>query len=217
MRSIFNKLRAPRGVRLVHRGVRIVGLLAVTTAALGGIGGGTYAALASRPAAPATAAQAAARTAPGPKHLIRGFELRGAKSVPVFTLANGDHVKVLEARNARCLVRTRHGRLSGEACASSAGVHGGSAILVSDECGSSGENRMAITGLAPEGATSVRLKESDGASHLTSVVEGAFRFQGTNPGADDPYPIEVQWLHEGTATGSSALPVNGDEFCLPAE
>jgi hypothetical protein len=192
-------------------------VLAVTTAVLGGVGGGTYAAVASRGTAPATAAQAAARTVPGPKRLVRGYELRGAKAIPVFTLKNGEHVKVLKGRGVRCLLRTRHGRVSGEACASAAAVHGESAILVTDECGSSGENRMEITGLAPEDTTSVRLKESDGSSHVTSVVEGAFRFQGTNPGAVDPYPTEVQWLHNGTASGTSSLPVNGDEFCLPAE
>lgn len=216
MRSIFNRPTGNRRSRVLHRRLRTAALLAVTAATLGGLGD-AYTAFAGRGATTTTPAQAAARTTPGPKHLVRGYELRGATAVPVFTLENGEHVMVLKARGSRCLLRTRHGRPSGEACASTAGVHGESAIVVTDECGSSGENRMEITGLAAEGATSVRLKESDGNSRLTSVVEGAFRFQGTNPGAGDPYPTEVQWLHEGTASGTSGLPVNGDEFCLPAE
>lgn len=94
----------------------------------------------------------------------------------------------------------------------------GQGIAVTDECSISGKNRMEIVGIAPEQASSVKLVYSDASSKTTPVVEGAFAFNGTNPGQSEPYPTAVEWLgSEGTNDGAASLPVVEDEFCLPAE
>lgn len=141
-----------------------------------------------------------------------------ATAVPVFTLANGEQVRVARTASGRCLLGTRGIRRVAAVCASNEQTADGRAITVTDECGYAGESRMEITGLAPEGTSAVKLRYSDDASRETTVNEGAFRFEGTNPAEGDPYPTGVEWLNaNGLGEGTAPLPVNGDEFCLPAE
>jgi hypothetical protein len=49
------------------------------------------------------------------------------------------------------------------------------------------------------------------------VIDGAFAFDGTNPAQGAPYPIAVEWeaANAATSTATAALPVEGDNFCLP--
>jgi hypothetical protein len=116
---------------------------------------------------------------------------------------------------SKCLIRTIGAR-TGDMCASTSGIAEGHGISVGDECGSSGKNLMEITGLAPEGAMSARLRSSNGTSQRTPVIDGAFRFDGTNPAEGAPYPTGVEWMAaSGASMGSAALPVEGDNFCLP--
>jgi len=152
---------------------------------------------------------------PGPDRFARADGFNPADAKHVFTLADGMSVGILENSGAKCLIRTAGGR-SGDMCASRAAVAEGHGIAVADECGSSGRNVMEIIGLAPDGTASARLRSSDGTSQTTSVIEGAFRFDGTNPVQGAPYPIGVEWLAAGGASvGTAALPVEGDRFCLP--
>lgn len=162
--------------------------------------------------------QKLASVEPGPNRFARAEGLDAADATHVFSLANGEQVGVVSNANATCLVKTLSGRTVGEACAGAAGVSQGQAITVGDECGAAEANRMEIVGLAPAGAASVRLTSSDGSSSTTQVIRGAFRFEGTNPAPGEPYPTGVQWLaDDGAESGSAPLPVNGDNFCLPAE
>jgi hypothetical protein len=50
--------------------------------------------------------------------------------------------------------------------------HEGQAVAVADECGSSGENLMEITGLAPEGTAKVHLTMSAGAGERRGDANG---------------------------------------------
>jgi hypothetical protein len=145
----------------------------------------------------------------------RADGLTSSDATPVFTLSNGDSVGVVESAVAKCLIRSLNG-YSGETCATTAEIAEGKGISVGDECGSTGKNLMEITGLAPDGAVSVRLKISNGAVQTTAVVDGAFKFDGTNPAQGAPYPTGVEWIaSSGAAIGSAGLPVQGDDFCLP--
>jgi hypothetical protein len=127
-------------------------------------------------------------------------------------------VGVVSNPTATCLVKTLSGSPAGDVCAGAPGISQGQAITVGDECGAAEANRMEIVGLAPSGVASVRLTSSDGSSSTTQVIGGAFRFEGTNPAAGEPYPTGVQWMmSSGASAGSAPLPVNGDSFCLPAE
>jgi hypothetical protein len=136
----------------------------------------------------------------------------------VFSLANGDDVAISTGPAGSCLVRTLAGRDAGEACASGAGIAEGKGITVTDECGSASRHLMEITGLAPPGTATVLLRSTDGARQTTAVVDGAFRFEATNPTPGAPYPVDVEWLtNTGTSDGSASLPVEGGKFCLPAD
>jgi hypothetical protein len=178
---------------------------------------GAYAATSS----PATAGNASvapiASVAPGPNRLLRADGAGAAKATPLFSLRNGDSVALVVAGTTKCLVRTRNGQPDGQQCAQAADLGHMEGIAVTDECATTGHQLMEITGLAPEGASTVRLTFSDGSSRSTAVIDGAFRFDGTNPGPSDPYPTGVEWLEGTTSTGSAELPVAGDQFCLPAE
>jgi hypothetical protein len=159
----------------------------------------------------------AAGAGPRPGRLLRADGLGAVRATPLFTLANGDSVSLVSAGGARCLLRSRRGQPDGEACAAGAGTLAGQGITVTDECAAGSPQRMEITGLAPEGTVSVRLRWSDGGGQDTAVLDGAFRFEGTNPGPADPYPVGVEWLDRaGAASGTAPLPVRGEEFCLPA-
>ena len=162
--------------------------------------------------------QKLAAVKPGPNRFVRAEGLAAADATPVFVLANGERVGVVSNATATCLVKTSAGSPAGEVCAGPPGISQGQAITVGDECGAAEANRMEIVGLAPAGAASVRLTSSDGSSSTTQVIRGAFRFEGTNPAPGEPYPTGVQWLaDDGAESGSAPLPVNGDNFCLPAE
>ena len=136
-------------------------------------------------------------------------------SPPITVFAGSSHdARVSGDASERCLVRGNGPRTT-ETCGTSADIDEGQTIGVSDECGSSGSNRMTITGLAPEGTHTVRLRFSDGSSKDTTVEAGAFIFEGTNPGTGDPYPTGVRWLGSGgTDLGTAELPVVGDQFCI---
>lgn len=185
-------------------------LLVVTLVAAIGAGAAAIA-LADTPGSPVEQLQ----SHPGPEAFLAPYGVSASERQAVFTLDNGQTVSVIDKESTRCLLHGKESQVVGR-CFSAQAVNAGEAVTVSDECGSSGSNLMEITGLAPEGATNVKLSISNGTSQETSVVDGAFRFQGTNPGQGDPYPTGVEWLSgSGGSTGSAGLPVNGDEFCEP--
>ena len=187
---------------------------AVTTA-LAVSGAGAYAAASSGP--DASPGERAASVAPGPERQLRASGLSASEAKPLFTLANGDSVGLVSNAATKCLVRSLGSRFAGETCATTAEIAEGHATSVGDECGSTGKNLMEITGLAPEGVVGVRLISSDGTSRTTSVVGGAFKFDGTNPAAGAPYPTGLEWLgSNGSGVGRAGLPVQGDQFCEPA-
>jgi hypothetical protein len=164
----------------------------------------------------ASPGERAATVAPGPGRQLRANGLSASDAKPLFTLANGESVGLVANDVAKCLVRSLGSRSAGETCATTAAIAEGHGVSVGDECGSSGKNLMEITGLAPEGAADVRLISSDGTSQTTSVVSGAFKFDGTNPVAGGPYPTGIEWLgSNGSSVGTAGLPVDGDQFCLP--
>jgi hypothetical protein len=192
---------------------------------LGALGALTVAAAASTIVAHAAAGvPAASHASPlgalasgagGPNGFATAQGLDPADATHVFTLADGVSVGVVGNGLSRCLIRGIAGRTAAT-CASTAAISEGHGISVADECGTSGSDRMEITGLAPAGAVSARLLSTDGTSRSTPVTDGAFRFDGTNPSEGAPYPIEVEWAAAGGAgTGDAALPVEGDQFCLP--
>jgi hypothetical protein len=186
---------------------------AVTTA-LAVTGAGAYAAANS--ATNAGPGEQAATVTPGPERQLRANGLNASEAKPLFSLANGERVGLVSNAATKCLVRSLGSRFAGETCATTAEIAEGHATSVGDECGSTGKNLMEITGLAPEGVGSVRLISSDGTSRSTSVVSGAFRFDGTNPVAGGPYPKGLEWVgSDASRLGTAGLPVNGDQFCEP--
>ena len=186
---------------------------AVTTA-LAVSGAGAYAAANS--GTDAGPGEQAATVAPGPERQLRANGLNASEAQPLFSLANGERVGLVSNAATKCLVRSLGSRFAGETCATTAEIAEGHATSVGDECGSTGKNLMEITGLAPEGVLSVRLISSDGTSRSTSVLSGAFKFDGTNPVAGGPYPTGVEWVGtDASRVGTAGLPVNGDQFCEP--
>ena len=183
-------------------------LVAVSvTTALAVSGAGAYAAANS--GTDAGPGEQAATVAPGPERQLRASGLDSSQAKPLFGLVSNAATK--------CLVRSLGSRFAGETCAATAEIAEGHATSVGDECGPAGKNLMEITGLAPEGVLSVRLISSDGASRSTPVVNGAFKFDGTNPVAGSAYPTGIEWLgSEGSRVGMAGLPVAGDQFCEPA-
>jgi hypothetical protein len=158
----------------------------------------------------------AATVPPGPERQLRANGLNASAPKPLFTLANGESVGLVSNAAAKCLVRSLGSRFADETCATTAEIAEGHATSVGDECGSTGKNLMEITGLAPERVLNVRLINSDGTSRTTSIVSGAFKFDGTNPVAGRPYPTGVEWVgSDGGRVGTAGLPVNGDQFCEP--
>jgi hypothetical protein len=154
--------------------------------------------------------------APGPEREARALGLGGATSERVFSLEDGDQVAVRHGGGETCLMRTNAGRAAGEACANAAGALAGEGIEITDECESSGDHLMEITGIAPEGAVEVRLLYSDGSAVTAPVTDGAFKFEGHNPLPGERYPQGVEWIGAAGAEGAAGLPVRGAEFCLPA-
>jgi hypothetical protein len=88
-------------------------------------------------------------------------------------------------------------------------------IAVYNNCSTTGDNVMEITGFAPTGVGSVRLKFSDGSAREAKVAtEGAFKFDGTTPTPSNkaPYPTAVAWLNAaGGEVPSHAFPVSGTD------
>ncbi len=195
-----------------HRHLVVAGA-AATVAVVGGVG--AYAAIGSASGGEPSSGAQVASVSSGPNRLLRANGLALSNAVPVLSLKNGDVVSLLVGSGTKCLVRTTAGHIVGESCARETTLAAGQGISVSDECGTSGHNLMEIIGLAPEGATGVRLKNSDGTSKTTFVVDGAFKFDGTNPGPSEAFPVGVEWLESGVS-GAAGLPIVGDEFCLPA-
>jgi len=184
------------------------------TTALAVSGAAAYAAANS--ATNASPGEQAATVAPGPERQLRSSGLSTSEAKPLFTLANGERVGLVSNAVTKCLVRSLGSRFAGETCATTSEIAEGHAVSVGDECGSPGKNLMEITGLAPAGASEVRLISSDGTSQSTSVTRGAFKFDGTNPAPDAPYPTGVEWVGaNGSSAGTAGLPVEGDHFCLP--
>ena len=139
---------------------------------------------------------------------------RNARPVAVFA-GSRLRTSVVSSAGGRCLIRAGK-RARGETCASLAELDSGLAISVNDECGSAGENRMAISGLVPEGVRGARLQLSDESTEPVATQAGAFLFEGFNPTGTQAYPVDVQWLdEEGHQMGTASLPVRGDEFCIP--
>jgi hypothetical protein len=195
-----------------RRGVIVVSVAAIVVAAASM---GAYAAANSGSGAGVSSLQQLRTGAPGLGRFARADGLTPSDATPVFTLANGESVGVVENSAAKCLIRSLDGH-SDETCATTAEIAEGKGISVGDECGSAGKNLMEITGLAPDGTVSVRMKSSDGTAQTATVVDGTFKFDGTNPAQGAPYPTGVEWVASSGATiGSADLPVQGDDFCLP--
>jgi hypothetical protein len=192
---------------------RLLAAGAVTTA-LAVSGAGAYAAASS--ATNAGPGERAATVAPGPERQLRAGGLSASEAKPLFTLANGERVGLVANAVTKCLLRSLGSRAAGEMCATTTEIAEGHAVSVGDECGPTGRNLMEITGLAPAGAVGVRLISSDGTSQSTPVASGAFKFDGTNPVAGEPYPTGVEWVgSNGDSVGTAGLPVDGDQFCEP--
>jgi hypothetical protein len=149
------------------------------------------------------------------EHSAGADGLNPADAKYVFTLADGASVAIVGNDLSKCLIRTI-GTRTADMCASTAAIAEGQGVSVGDECGTSGRNVMEIVGLALSGAVSARLRSSDGTSQTTSVIDGAFAFDGTNPAQGAPYPIGVEWVAgDGATIATAALPIEDDNFCLP--
>ncbi len=157
------------------------------------------------------------RAAPGgPGVFARASDLNPAAASPVFWLRDGREVSVVANASAKCLISRAGARTAGETCDTLAAIDEGKAISVTDECAASGHQLMEVTGLAPEGVTNVRLVSSDGSYQTTTVVDGAFKFDGANPAEGAPYPTGVAWMTSaGASVGTAQWPVEGDQFCIP--
>ena len=184
------------------------------TTALAVSGAGAYAAASSDTGT--GPGEQAATVAPGPERQLRASGLNASDAQPLFSLANGERVGLVSNAAAKCLVRSLGSRFAGETCATTAEIAEGHGVSITDECVTTGNDLMEITGLAPEGVLSVRLISSDGTSRSTSVLSGAFKFDGTNPVAGGPYPTGLEWLgSDASRVGTAGLPVAGDQFCEP--
>lgn len=152
----------------------------------------------------------------GPGRFAHAFGIDSSEATEVFTLGNGATISVAETSRAKCLFAVKDGG-TGETCDTDVAINAGTAVAVTDECGSAGDGRMEITGLAPAGAATARLDISDDSTESTVVDRGAFRFEGANPTEGSPYPTSVTWLRGNDSSITTAsLPVNGDEFCIPS-
>jgi hypothetical protein len=153
---------------------------------------------------------------PGPEAFLQANGVNASEAEAAFTLEDGQTVSVINNGSTRCLLHGVGTRKTGR-CYQPGEVSEGVALSVYDECGSGEKDLMEITGLAPDGTTGVRLNSSDGTSQETTLIDGAFKFEGTNPAHDAPYPTTVQWITDGAASSAVALPVNDHEFCVPSE
>jgi hypothetical protein len=188
---------------------------AVLTTVLAASAVGAYAAASSGSGTESSPIQQLATEGAGAGRSARADGLDASQATPAFTLRNGQSVSVVGDASAKCLIRNA-GAHASETCDTLAAIDEGQAISVSDECGSVGRDLMEITGLAPDGVSAVRLIISNGTYESAAVVDGAFKFEGTNPAPGAPYPTGVAWLvGDGADAGTAPLPVDGDQFCLP--
>ena len=195
------------------------GRIAVSFATLAAAGGGfgLYSAISAGEERGPTPVEQLRTQPPGPGRFARAYGLNVTEATPAFTLANGATVSVVESATAKCML-TRHDGGLGETCDTRVAIEDGQAMSVTDECGTTGGDLMEITGLAPGGVATVRLEVSDGSRQTAVVTRGAFKFDGTNPAANAPYPTGVAWITKGGGNaGNAPLPVEGDRFCLSAE
>lgn len=195
---------------------RRLGAVVAAVALLGAGGVTAYTAAGDEGLSPDGSAQQLDAGPSGPHRFTEAEGLNAAEAQPVFTLANGETVSIVGNSQVECLIRSMESRSADEPCVPRSEVIDGRGITVGDECGTSGRQLMEIVGLAPEGATSVRLENNDGSSTEAPVVDGAFKFDATNPAPGEPYPTAVEWLGaEGAHIGTAGLPVDGDQFCPP--
>jgi len=176
---------------------------------------GAYAAVSSVAGKQAPSGAQVAATPAGPGRLARAYGVNPTLARVVSTLHNGDIVTVANGPSARCLIRESAGEISNEACAPLSELASVRTIAVTDECGTASSQEMEITGLAPDGATTVRLIDNDGSSRTAPIEGGTFKFDGTNPPPGQPYPTTVEWLADGQPSGIALLPVRDGQFCLP--
>ena len=194
-----------------RKGLLVAGAL---TTALAVSGAGAYAAANS--GTDAGPGERAATVAPGPERQLRAGGLNASEAQPLFFLANGKRVGLVSNAVTKCLVLSLGSRFAGEMCATTAEIAEGHGISITDECATTGNDLMEITGLAPEGVLGVRLISSDGTARSASVLSGAFKFDGTNPVAGGPYPTGLEWVgSDASRVGTARLPVAGDQFCEP--
>jgi hypothetical protein len=200
--------------RLTRRSGLTLGALIVI--ALAAIAVGAYAAASADSGTQPSTIESLRAGPAGPGAFARASSLDPAAASPVFALRNGEIVSVVASAAAKCLISKAGARTAGETCDTLAAIDEGKAISVTDECGASGHQLMEVTGLAPEGVMSVRLASSDGSYQTATVVNGSFKFDGTNPAQGAPYPTGVDWIaSDGASVGTAPLPVEGDQFCIP--
>ena len=196
----------------------VLGKLRATRVALAigltvGIAGAYVAISAGDEPSPSPVQSLAAHEATGGMRAL-AFGLEPSRATTAFTLDTGVTVSDVFGASGGCIFWSREGT-SAEQCETATGIAEGKTISVADECTEGGHHRMEITGLAPADAASVRLGISDGGERSTAVEDGAFRFEGTNPAAGEPYPTQVTWVRsDGQQAGTAPLPVQGDAFCL---
>ncbi len=128
-----------------------------------------------------------------PGQFARKYGLNPADAVAVFKLRNGQIASVVAGSSAKCLIQTNANHTS-ETCDTTAAIAEGQAISVQDECGTAGGNLMEITGLAPPGIVSARLRWSDGSAKDATVTNGAF---------SSPQPIQPRALPTRLASNGS--------------
>src|ERR1700679_1241240 len=161
---------------LKRRSRLTVGALAVLASATAAVG--AYAVASADSGAPPSPIESLRAGPGGPGVFARASDLNPAAATPVFALRDGREVAVVANAAAKCLISKAGARTAGETCDTLAAIDEGKAISVTEECAASGHQLMEVTGLAPEGVTSVRLLSSDGSYQTTTVVDGAFKFDG---------------------------------------
>lgn len=144
-----------------------------------------------------------------------GLDPRAAE--PVFVLQTGQRLGVVSGNGVKCIVGMSGTMTMADHCYTPEQVEAVTDIAVYNDCGTTGSNVMEITGFAPTGANSVRLKFSDGSAQDAKVApEGAFKFDGTTPISSNnaPYPTTVAWLNaSGGEVATHRFPVSGADLC----
>ena len=199
----------------MHRRRMTLGRLAATAGTLAAACAmAAYAANADSPGAASAPGQRTAGVGSGPERQVRAFGLAGAPGKHVFDLRNGEAATVVAGGEGRCLLFRAGGRAAGEVCAAAAAIDEGRGVNVTDECGA-GAQLMEISGLVRAGTASVRVIYSDGSARAATLAGGAFKYDGTNPRAGEPYPTAIETVASDGAASAAGLPVTAGEFCPP--